>query len=82
MRLFPATARRRLAVVCTAGALVLGAASTPLAHADVKHLRHQQNQAQHSVNRARADLDEASKQTARAAAALSRSRDRAPGRAS
>ena len=75
MRLFPATARRRLAVVCTAGALVLGAASTPLAHADVKHLRHQQNQAQHSVKRAQADLDESSKQTARAAVALSRSRD-------
>lgn len=75
MRLFPATARRRLAVACTAGALVLGAASSPLAHADVKHLRHQQSQAQHSVKRAQADLDESSKQTARAAAALSRSRD-------
>jgi len=39
VRLFPVTARRRLAVACTAGALVLGAASTPLAQADVKHLR-------------------------------------------
>jgi murein DD-endopeptidase MepM/ murein hydrolase activator NlpD len=75
VRLFPATARRRLAVVCTAGALVLGAASTPFAHADVKHLRHQQRQAQHSVRHAQADLDESSKQTAAAAAALNRSRD-------
>ncbi len=74
MRLFPVTARRRLAVACTAGALVLGAASTPVAQADVKHLRHQQSQAQHSVKNARADLDEASSQTAHAAAALSRSR--------
>jgi murein DD-endopeptidase MepM/ murein hydrolase activator NlpD len=74
VRLFPVTARRRLAVACTVGALVLGAASTPLAQADVKHLRHRQSQAQHSVKHAQADLDEASKQTTRAAAALSRSR--------
>ena len=74
MRLFPVTARRRLAVACTAGALVLGAASTPLAQADVKHLRHRQSQAQHSVKHARADLDESSKQATQAAAALSRSR--------
>ena len=52
----------------------MGVASTPLAQADVKHLRDQQSQAQHSVRHAQADLDEASKQTARAAAALSRSR--------
>jgi murein DD-endopeptidase MepM/ murein hydrolase activator NlpD len=52
----------------------VGAASTPLAQADVKHLRDQQSRAQHSVRHAQADLDEASKQTARAAAALSRSR--------
>jgi murein DD-endopeptidase MepM/ murein hydrolase activator NlpD len=45
-----------------------------MAQADVRHLRHQQSQAQHSVKHARADLDESSKQTARAAAALSRSR--------
>ena len=31
----------------------------PLAQADVKHLRHQQSQAQHSVKHAQADLDEA-----------------------
>ena len=53
--------------------LVVGA-SSPLAQADVKHLRHRQSQAQHSVKHAQADLDEASKQTAHAAAALSRSR--------
>ena len=74
MRFFPVTARRRVAVACTAAALVVGVASTPLAQADVKHLRDQQNRAQHSVRHAQADLDEASKQTARAAAALSRSR--------
>ena len=74
MRLFPATARRRLAVVCTAGALVLGAAATPYAQADVKHLRHQQAHAQHSIKHARASLDESSHQTARAYAALSRSK--------
>jgi murein DD-endopeptidase MepM/ murein hydrolase activator NlpD len=74
VRLFPATARRRLAVVCTAGALVVGAASIPSAMADVKHLRHEQARAQHSVRHAAADLDESSKQTAHAAAALSRSR--------
>ena len=73
MRLFPVTARRRLAVACTAGALVIGA-STPLAQADVKHLRHQQSQAQHSVKNAQADLDEASQETTHAAVALSRSR--------
>jgi murein DD-endopeptidase MepM/ murein hydrolase activator NlpD len=74
VRLFPATARRRLAVVCTAGALLVGAAATPYAQADVKHLRQQQAQAQHSIKHAQANLDESSHQTARAYAALGRSR--------
>jgi murein DD-endopeptidase MepM/ murein hydrolase activator NlpD len=54
--------------------VALGALSAPLAHADVKHLKHQQAQAQHSVKHARADLDESSAQTRHAFAALSRSR--------
>jgi murein DD-endopeptidase MepM/ murein hydrolase activator NlpD len=74
VRLFPATARQRLVVAATAIALGVGGASTPLAHADIKHLRHQQAQAQHSVKHAQADLDESSRQTRQAFEALSRSR--------
>jgi murein DD-endopeptidase MepM/ murein hydrolase activator NlpD len=73
VRLFPATARQRLVVAATAIALGVGA-STPLAHADIKHLRHQQAQAQHSVKHAQADLDESSGQARRAYAALTTSR--------
>ena len=78
MRLFPATVRQRLVVAVTAAALGVGVLSTPLvgphAWADIKHLRQQKSQAQHSVKHAQADLDESSKQTRRAYAALSRSR--------
>jgi len=74
VRLFPATVRQRLVIAVTAGALGVGAASAPLAHADIKHLRHQQAQAQHSTKNAQADLDESSAETNRAYAALSRSR--------
>ena len=77
MRLFPATARQRLVVAVTAGALGVGVLTTPVgpaAWADIKHLRHQHAQAQHSVRHARTDLDESSKETRRAYAALSRSR--------
>jgi murein DD-endopeptidase MepM/ murein hydrolase activator NlpD len=74
VRLFPTTARRRLAVVLTAMALGAGVLSTPLAHADIKHLRHQQSQAHHSVKHAQADLDESSQETRHAYAALSRSK--------
>ncbi len=74
MRLFPVTARQRLVVAATAIALGVGGATTPLAHADIKHLRHQQAQAQHSVKNAQADLDESSRVTRRAYAALSKSR--------
>ncbi len=73
MRLFPVTARRRLAVVCTVGTLGVGAVTSPLAHADTHHLRHLQAQARHSVQHAQADLDESSKVTQRAYAALTRS---------
>jgi murein DD-endopeptidase MepM/ murein hydrolase activator NlpD len=74
VRLFPATARQRLVVAITVTALGVGGATTSLAHADIKHLRDQQAQAQHSVKHAQADLDESSKQTRRAYEALSRSR--------
>jgi murein DD-endopeptidase MepM/ murein hydrolase activator NlpD len=74
VRLFPVTARQRLVVAATAIALGVGGATTPLAHADIKHLRHQQAQAQHSVKNAQADLDESSRVTRRAYAALSKSR--------
>jgi murein DD-endopeptidase MepM/ murein hydrolase activator NlpD len=78
VRLFPATARRRLVALCAAGAIGVGATSVPLsslsAHADVKHLRHQQAQAQHSIKHAQASLEESSRRTRSAYAALSRSR--------
>jgi murein DD-endopeptidase MepM/ murein hydrolase activator NlpD len=78
VRLFPATVRQRLVVAVTAGALGVGVATSPLAHssawADVKHLRHQQSQAQHSVKSAQSDLDESSRKATRAFAALSQAR--------
>jgi murein DD-endopeptidase MepM/ murein hydrolase activator NlpD len=74
VRLFPATARQRLVVAVTVTAVGVGGAATPLAHADVKHLRHQQAQAQHSVKHAQADLDESSRQTRLAYAAFTKSR--------
>jgi murein DD-endopeptidase MepM/ murein hydrolase activator NlpD len=80
VRLFPATARQRLAAASAAGALVLGIVASPIAspfaHADVKHLRHQQAQARHSVTHAKADLDESSHQARRAYYALTRSQAR------
>jgi murein DD-endopeptidase MepM/ murein hydrolase activator NlpD len=73
VRLFPATARQRLTVAITATALGAGVLTTPIAHADIKHLRQQQSHAQHSVKHAQADLDESSRQTRDAYGALSRS---------
>ena len=69
MRLFPATVRQRLVIAVTVGALGVGVASSPLAQADVKHLRHRQAQAHHSAQHAQADLDDSSRQAARAFAA-------------
>jgi murein DD-endopeptidase MepM/ murein hydrolase activator NlpD len=46
----------------------------PHAWADIKHLRHQQSQAQHSIKNAQADLDESSVQSRHAYAALTRSK--------
>jgi murein DD-endopeptidase MepM/ murein hydrolase activator NlpD len=78
VRFFPATVRQRLVTALTAGALGVGAVSIPLAAphawADIKHLRHQQSQAQHSVKNAQADLDESSRESRHAYAALSRSK--------
>jgi murein DD-endopeptidase MepM/ murein hydrolase activator NlpD len=73
VRLFPATVRQRLVVAITAGALGAGVVS-PLAYADIKHLRHQQSQLHHSVKHAQADLDESSAATRRAYDALARSK--------
>ena len=74
MRLFPATARQRLVVAVMATALGVGGATAPLAHADIKHLRHQKAQAKHSITHAQADLDESSRLSRRAYATLTRSR--------
>jgi murein DD-endopeptidase MepM/ murein hydrolase activator NlpD len=78
VRLFPVTVRQRLVTAITAGALGVGVVSLPLADphawADIKHLRHQQSQAQHSVKHAQADLDESSAQSRHAYAALTRSK--------
>jgi murein DD-endopeptidase MepM/ murein hydrolase activator NlpD len=78
VRSFPATVRQRLVIAVTAGALGVGVATSPLASqiatADVKHLRHQQAQAQHSTHSAQADLDESSRAASRAYAALTQAR--------
>ena len=74
MRLFPATVRQRLVIAVTAGALGVGVATSPIAQADVKHLKHQQAQAHHSVKHAQAELDESSRQTNRAYVAMARTR--------
>jgi murein DD-endopeptidase MepM/ murein hydrolase activator NlpD len=74
VRLFPATARRRLAALCAVGALGVGAVTSPFAHADTHHLRHEQAQAQHSVKNAQADLDESSRQSRHAYDALQSAR--------
>jgi murein DD-endopeptidase MepM/ murein hydrolase activator NlpD len=76
VRLFPATVRQRVAAVATVGTLAVGVLTSPLAHADVRHLRHQQSQAQHSVKQAKQALDEAGVATRDAYAALTRSKSR------
>jgi murein DD-endopeptidase MepM/ murein hydrolase activator NlpD len=74
VRLFPATARQRLITASVIGALAMGIVTSPLAHADVKHLRHEQATAQHSVHHAKVDLDESSRIARRAYYALGRAR--------
>jgi len=74
VRFFPATVRQSVAAVLTAGALTAGVVTSPWAQADVRHLRHQQAQAQHSVRHAKAALDESGSRTRQAYAALARSK--------
>jgi murein DD-endopeptidase MepM/ murein hydrolase activator NlpD len=74
VRFFPATVRQSVAAVLTAGALTAGVVTSPWAQADVRHLRHQQAQAQHSVRHAKAALDESGSRTRHAYVALARSK--------
>ncbi|WP_296601863.1 M23 family metallopeptidase [Nocardioides sp.] len=72
MRLFPRTARHRLATA-TAAALAIGALAVPLANAesqDPQDLKHRQQQAQQQVKNAEHDLDESSDRLRRAQGAL------------
>jgi len=72
VRLFPRTARHRLAAA-TAAALAIGALAVPLANAesqDPKDLKHRQQQAQQQVKSAEHDLDESSDRLRRAQGAL------------
>ena len=72
MRFFPATVRQRVATVATVGALAAGVVTSPLAHADVRHLRHQQSQARHSLHNAKSALEESGSRTRHAYATLAR----------
>ncbi|CAI9409101.1 peptidoglycan DD-metalloendopeptidase family protein [Nocardioides sp. T2.26MG-1] len=70
MRLFPRTARHRLAAATAACSLAIGALAVPLANADPKDLKHRQHQAEQQVKHARHDLDESSDRLRRAQGAL------------
>lgn len=71
MRLFPRTARPRLAAAAVACSLAMGALAVPLAHAnDPKDLKHRQQQAQAQVKSAQHDLDESSSELRSAQAAV------------
>ena len=70
MRLFPRTARPRLAAAAVACALAVGALAVPLANADPKDLKHRQHQAQSRVKHAQHDLDESSSRLRAAQAAV------------
>lgn len=72
MRLFPRTARHRLASA-TAAALAIGALAVPLANADPQDpqdLKHRQQEAEQQVESAEHDLDESSDRLRRAQGAL------------
>ncbi|ANH38685.1 Murein DD-endopeptidase MepM [Nocardioides dokdonensis FR1436] len=75
MRSFPSASRHRLATAATAGALVLGALAVPLAHAD-DDLKDQQRQVQKQINGAAEDLEESSKRTRQAYAAMTAAREK------
>ena len=68
MSLFPTTARQRLGAACLTGAVALGAATAPLAHA--ADLKHRQSHVQHQIASAGHDLDESSGRLRRALGAL------------
>ena len=68
MRLFPRTARRRLAAAAAAGALAIGAVTVPLANADDLHDREKNVQKQ--IKHADHDLDESSHRFRQATARL------------
>ncbi|MGI8523183.1 MAG: peptidoglycan DD-metalloendopeptidase family protein [Nocardioides sp.] len=68
MSLFPTTARQRLGAACVAGALAIGAATAPLAHAD--DLKHRQRHVQHQISSTGHDLDESSSRLRSALGAL------------
>jgi murein DD-endopeptidase MepM/ murein hydrolase activator NlpD len=70
VRLFPRTARRRLAAATAVCSLAIGALAVPLANADPKDLKHRQHQAQQQVKHAQHDLDESSDRLRRAQGAL------------
>lgn len=70
MRLFPRTARHRLAAATAACTLAVGVLAVPLANAEPKDLKHKQQQAQQQVENAEHDLDESSARLRRAQSAL------------
>ncbi|MDF1602915.1 M23 family metallopeptidase [Nocardioides sp. YIM 152315] len=75
MRLFPRTARRRLAVATAVASLAIGAVVAPLAVADDgKDLKHKQKNAHAQVRHAQHALGESSSELRRAVASLTRAR--------
>jgi murein DD-endopeptidase MepM/ murein hydrolase activator NlpD len=74
VRLFPRTARHRLAAASAACTLVIGAVAIPLANAN-DDLKHQQHHVQGQIRSAGHDLDESSSRLRHAAALLVRARD-------
>jgi murein DD-endopeptidase MepM/ murein hydrolase activator NlpD len=70
VRLFPRTARPRLAAAAVACSLAAGALAVPLANADPKDLEHRQHHAQAQVKHAQHDLDESSSRLRAAQAAV------------
>jgi murein DD-endopeptidase MepM/ murein hydrolase activator NlpD len=70
VRLFPRTARHRLAAATAACSLAVGALAVPLASADPEDLKDQQKHAQERVKSAQHDLDESSSRVRRAQGAL------------
>lgn len=72
MRLFPRTARQRLAAATAACTLALGALAVPLASADPQDLKHKKHQAEEQVEQAEQSLEESSDRVQRTQAALAR----------